>query len=59
MPLQMASAKGHADIAEMLLSKGADVNQPRTDGGATALHAASQEGHAKVVEKLLAYGENN
>jgi hypothetical protein len=41
-PLQMASAKGHAHIADMLLSKGADVNQPRTDGGATALHAASQ-----------------
>ena len=49
---------GHADIEEMLLSKGADVNQPRTDIEATALHIASQEGHSKVVEKLLAHGAN-
>jgi ankyrin repeat protein len=42
----------------MLLSKGADVNQPRTGIGSTALHIASQEGHSQVVETLLEHGAN-
>ena len=50
--LRAASEQGRAKVVEMLLERGAKVN----DHGAmydTALKAASYEGHEKVVEMLL------
>jgi ankyrin repeat protein len=34
---------------EMLLGKGADVNQPTTSDDQTPLFAAAQQGHSKIV----------
>jgi ankyrin repeat protein len=53
---------GHADIVEMLLGKGADVNQRTADNGsllgASALYIVAESGHSHVVETLLAHRAN-
>ena len=56
-PLIDAARHGRlADVAG-LLSGGADVNEPKTDGsGATALLVAANHGHAEVVSALLGSG---
>jgi ankyrin repeat protein len=46
---------GHAEIVEILLEAGADVNKAATDTD-TALYGAAQEGHAAIVAILLAWG---
>ena len=47
-----------ADVAA-LLAGGADVNEPKTDGGgATALMVACQYGHTEVVTTLIAANAN-
>jgi ankyrin repeat protein len=61
--LTHAASNGHAEICQMLLDKGADVNQ-RSEGmvfdsggssvGITPLIYACQNGHLKVVNVLLA-----
>ena len=53
--LYSASYYGHANIAEVLLENGADVNA-ETGNGWTALRIASQEGYIDVVKILLGYG---
>ncbi|RAP31487.1 hypothetical protein DID75_05965 [Candidatus Marinamargulisbacteria bacterium SCGC AG-410-N11] len=40
-------------IRELVSQKGINVNQVRTDSGATPLYIASQEGHEDVVKLLL------
>jgi len=52
-PLQVASEMGFADIAELLLDKGADVNAKGKDGF-TPLHFAAAYGHADVAQLLIA-----
>tara|TARA_B100000287_G_scaffold354425_1_gene344631 strand:+ start:359 stop:1798 length:1440 start_codon:yes stop_codon:yes gene_type:complete len=61
--LTVASKRGHYDIVELLLERGADVNMTRNGdgfdsdpGGPTALMYASLEGHFDVVELLLENG---
>ena len=51
--LHVAAICGHLGIAQLLLDKGADPNQARTDGGATPLLIAAYEGRRPVVEVLL------
>jgi hypothetical protein len=53
--LQTASYRGHKEVVEILLGKGADVN---AQGGryGTALQAASFQGRKKIVEILLGKG---
>ena len=51
-PLIYAAFKGHAEVAEYLLGKGAEVNATTTNGS-TALLFASRFGHLEVVEVLL------
>jgi ankyrin repeat protein len=50
--LMAASAGGHRDIVQKLLSKGAQVNA-KSKPGVTALMYASLSGHREVVQLLL------
>jgi len=54
-PLFDASGRGHAEVVELLLAKGADPNKANKDGE-TPLFDASGQGHVEVVELLLAKG---
>jgi hypothetical protein len=51
-PLIAATMNGHKDVAEVLLSRGADVNQ-RSEVGPTALIQAAQRDNPAFVELLL------
>ena len=51
--LRMASRFGHEGAVKELLETGMDVDEVRTDNGATALCLAAQNGHEGVVEMLL------
>ena len=48
-PLMMAALQNQLDVAEVLLTRGAEVNQP----GWTALHYAATRGHAAMMRLLL------
>jgi ankyrin repeat protein len=54
-PLHAAVAGGHADVALLLISRGADVNAADA-GGHTAMHIAAEGGHVTVVQALLERG---
>jgi len=56
-PLHMASQEGHLEVAQQLLSRGADVNTLEADGE-TPLHLAAYYGHLKVTELLLKHSAN-
>ncbi|CAM8889390.1 unnamed protein product [Rhodiola kirilowii] len=53
-PLHFAAAKGHTEIAALLLENGADVNS-RNYCGQTALMQACRYGHWEVVQTLLLF----
>lgn len=54
-PLHVAALCGNADVAALLLRRGAKVND--TDkNGFTPLHNAASEGHAQLVNLLLGVG---
>ena len=53
-PLIDAARHGRVDDVVALVAGGADVNEPKTDNGVTALYTASHNGHTEVVTKLLA-----
>jgi Ankyrin repeats (3 copies)/Ankyrin repeat len=53
-PLLMAAAHGHKDVAELLLSDRAVVNEV-DKGGRTSLHLAAAGGYEDVAELLLAH----
>ncbi len=52
-PLNLAILHNHKEVAEYLLSQGADVNA-KTSTGITPLHEAAQNGNREIVELLLA-----
>jgi ankyrin repeat protein len=54
-PLHVALCRGHADIAQLLLEHGADVNA-QNDGNDTPLHLSSEYGDLEVVRILLERG---
>lgn len=53
--LHWSAVKGHKDVAEFLIGKGAIVDQKNRDGD-TALHLAVAFGHKDLVQLLLAKG---
>ncbi|WP_353280796.1 ankyrin repeat domain-containing protein [Wolbachia endosymbiont (group B) of Cyclophora punctaria] len=57
MLLKIAAKNGYTNIVNVLLEKGADVNE-RYHSGNTVLHLAAENGHEKTVEFLLAKGAN-
>ena len=54
-PLRLAILRGHADIVEFLLSKGANPNE-RYVTGIGPLHEAAKKGNANSVKVLVKYG---
>ncbi|CAH1773645.1 unnamed protein product [Owenia fusiformis] len=57
-PLILASMQGYADIVEILIRKGCNVNKMCHRTRATALHWASANGHLECAELLLDAGAN-
>ncbi|MDQ7821266.1 MAG: ankyrin repeat domain-containing protein [Candidatus Eremiobacteraeota bacterium] len=53
--LHEAASRGNAEIAELIIAGGADVNA-RDDNGLTPLHEASSRRNRALVELLLAHG---
>lgn len=51
----ISSYKGHTDVVEYLLQKGANVNA-QANCKATSLHYASECGHLEICTLLLDYG---
>lgn len=56
-PVADAAMRGDLHQVQLLLQRGADVNQPQGDG-MTALHWAAERGDAEMVALLLAAGAN-
>lgn len=54
-PLASAIANKHLEIAELLLSKGSNVNAKQS-GGFTPLHEAAQSGQKEMTELLIRSG---
>lgn len=57
-PLKNAASRGHIDIVQLLLDRGADPNLPEEHIAPRghALHSAVYNGHIEIVKLLLAYG---
>jgi uncharacterized protein len=55
--LYAAARNGHAEVVEVLLSRGAHVDAKGVFGG-TALHWAALHGHAETVQLLVSRGAN-
>lgn len=54
-PLHLAAWEGHKDVAELLISKGANVNAKCKDGS-TPLHFAAMFGHKDIAALLISKG---
>ena len=54
--LHWAAERGHAAVADLLLSAGADVEAKTRLGSYTPLHLASRSGHGPIVSALLDAG---
>ena len=57
-PLYESVTGGHKDIADLLISKGADVNAKEAKNRITALHWAAWRGRKEIAELLIAKGAN-
>ncbi|ELR18058.1 ankyrin 2,3/unc44, putative [Acanthamoeba castellanii str. Neff] len=54
--LILAAGRGHGEVVDCLVSRGANVNAHCKRDGLTALHAAACFGHPDVARKLIAAG---
>ena len=54
--LHWAAERGHAEVANLLLSSSADVEAKTRIGSYTPLHVASRRGHVPIVVRLLEAG---
>ncbi|XP_077997826.1 uncharacterized protein LOC144450940 [Glandiceps talaboti] len=52
-PVHEAAERGDADVIQVLVDNGADVNIRTPEWGYTALHRAAQYGHNEAAETLL------
>jgi ankyrin repeat protein len=57
-PLTLAACGGHVELANLLLERGANIEEAN-DEGYTPLMEAAREGHEEMVALLLAHGELN
>jgi ankyrin repeat protein len=55
-PLHIATMFGHKEIAELLISSGADMNAKDNNDGWIPLHYAAQKGHKEIAELLISKG---
>jgi ankyrin repeat protein len=57
-PLHCATWKGHQNVVELLLSRGAEVNAHNQNDhwGTTPLHAAAHANQRAIAELLIAHG---
>jgi hypothetical protein len=55
-PLHLAAYRGHAAIAEYLISKGAKIDKTNESLGWTPVHYAASAGQADMIEYLLQMG---
>ena len=56
-PLHFAAFTGNKDVADLLLTQGADVNA-KFYQGITPMQVAVQKGHKEVIDLLIKYGWN-
>jgi len=54
-PIHLAARRGVAEVCDLLISAGADVNA-RSKDGLTPLHEAAQHAQADIIELLVAAG---
>ena len=54
--LSVTVGKGHKEVAEILIAKGADVNAKEDLWGWTPLHYAARSGVKEIIELLIAAG---
>jgi hypothetical protein len=57
-PLYACTYHGFTEGLDLLLSKGAEIGQPRSSDGHTALMEAARDGAYAIAEKLIAAGAN-
>ena len=57
-PLHLAAEYGHKEIAELLITNGADVNAKKAVEGETPLHEAAAYGNKEIAELLIVNGAN-
>jgi ankyrin repeat protein len=56
LPMFVAIRRGRADVVQLLIERGADVNTPLDRHGRRPLYYAADHGHVNIVEYLIANG---
>ena len=57
-PLTLAACGGHVELANLLIERGANLEEVN-DEGYTPLMEAAREGHEEMVALLLAHGKSH
>ncbi|MDP7291265.1 MAG: ankyrin repeat domain-containing protein [Verrucomicrobiota bacterium] len=57
-PLHTAAWKGHKEAAELLIAKGANVNDAKNETGSTPMHWVASYGRKELAELLIDNGAN-